>query len=55
MSCVWKRISVVVPLVLLVLATAFVLRPDGPTVKEAGMNRTTTSGDRTTIAYTKLE
>jgi pimeloyl-ACP methyl ester carboxylesterase len=40
--------------VLLVLATAFVLRPDGPTVKEVGMNRTTTSGDGTTIAYTKL-
>jgi pimeloyl-ACP methyl ester carboxylesterase len=50
----WKRISVVVALVLLALATAFVLRPDGPTVKEVGMNRTTTSGDGTTIAYTKL-
>ena len=50
----WKRISVVVVLVLLVLATAFVFRPDGPTVKEVGMNRTTTSGDGTTIAYTKL-
>ncbi len=49
-----KRISVVVALVLLALATAFVLRPDGPTVKEVGMNRTTTSGDGTTIAYTKL-
>ena len=49
-----KRISVVVALVLLALATAFILRPDGPTVKEVGMNRTTTSGDGTTIAYTKL-
>ena len=50
----WKRISVGVALVLLALATAFVLRPDSPTVKEIGMNRTTTSGDGTTIAYTKL-
>ena len=50
----WKRVSVVVALVLLALATAFVLRPDGPTVKEVGMNRTTTSSDGTTIAYTKL-
>src|SRR6516162_1626149 len=50
----WKRISVVVVLVLVALATAFVLRRDGPTVKEVGMNRTTTSGDGTTIAYTKL-
>src|SRR3974390_1934218 len=50
----WKKISVVVVLVLLALATAFVLRPDGPTVKEVGMNRTTTSSDGTTIAYTKL-
>ena len=49
-----KRISVAVALVLVALATAFVLRPDGPTVKEVGMNRTTTSGDGTTIAYTKL-
>jgi pimeloyl-ACP methyl ester carboxylesterase len=49
----WKRISVGV-LVLVALAVAFVLRPDGPTVKEVGMNRTTTSGDGTTIAYTKL-
>jgi pimeloyl-ACP methyl ester carboxylesterase len=49
-----KRISVVVALVLLALATAFVLRPDGATVKEIGMNRTTTSSDGTTIAYTKL-
>ena len=49
-----KRISVAVILLLLVLATAFVLRPDGPTVKEVGMNRTTTSSDGTTIAYTKL-
>jgi pimeloyl-ACP methyl ester carboxylesterase len=46
--------SVVVVLALLVLAAAFVLRPDGPTVKEVGMNRTTISGDGTTIAYTKL-
>jgi pimeloyl-ACP methyl ester carboxylesterase len=51
---VWKRISVVVALVLLALATAFVLRPDGPTVKEVGMNGTITSGDGTTIAYTQL-
>jgi pimeloyl-ACP methyl ester carboxylesterase len=50
----WKRISVVVAVVLLALATEFVLRPDGPTVKEVGMNRTTTSGDGTTIAHTKL-
>jgi len=50
----WKRISGSVALVLVALATAFVLRPDGPTVKEVGMNRTTTSGDGTTIAYTKL-
>ena len=49
-----KRISVVVALALLAVATAFVFRPDGPTVKEVGMNRTTTSGDGTTIAYTKL-
>jgi pimeloyl-ACP methyl ester carboxylesterase len=49
-----KRISVLVALVLLALATAFVLRPGGPTVKEIGMNRTTTSIDGTTIAYTKL-
>ena len=49
-----KRISVAVALVLVALATAFVLRPDGPTVKEIGMNRTTTSGDGTTIAYTKI-
>ena len=49
----WKRIGAVVALVLLVLAAAFVLRPD-PTVKEVGMNRTTTSGDGTTIAFTKL-
>ena len=49
-----KRIGVVVALVLLALATAFVLRPDGPTVKEIGMNQTTKSGDGTTIAYTKL-
>jgi pimeloyl-ACP methyl ester carboxylesterase len=49
-----KRISVVVAVVLLALPTAFVLRPDGPTVKEIGMNRTTTSADGTTIAYTKL-
>ena len=40
--------------VLLALATAFVLRPDSPTVKEVGMNGTTTSGDGTTIAYTRL-
>jgi len=44
----------VVAFVLLALATAFVLRPDSPTVKEIGMNRTTTSGDGTTIAYTKV-
>jgi pimeloyl-ACP methyl ester carboxylesterase len=50
----WKRISVVVALVFLALATAFVMRPDGPTMKEVGMNGTTTSGDGTTIAYTKL-
>jgi pimeloyl-ACP methyl ester carboxylesterase len=50
----WKRISVGVALVLLALATAFVLRPDGTMVKEFGMNRTTISGDGTTIAYTKL-
>jgi pimeloyl-ACP methyl ester carboxylesterase len=50
----WKRISAAVVLVLLVLAAAFVLRPHGPTVKEVGMNRTTTSSDGTTIAYTKL-
>ena len=50
----WMRISFVVVLVLLALATAFVLRPDGPTVEVAGMNRTTTSGDGTTISYTKL-
>ena len=49
-----KRISVVVALVLLTLATAFVRRPNGATVKEVGMNRTTTSSDGTTIAYTKL-
>jgi len=49
-----KRISVVVASALLTVATAFVFRPDGPTVKEVGMNRTTTSGDGTTIAYTKL-
>jgi pimeloyl-ACP methyl ester carboxylesterase len=52
--CIGKRIGVVVALVLLALATAFVLRPDGPTVKEVGMNRTTTSSDGTRIAYTKL-
>src|SRR5215469_11380626 len=50
----WKGISVVVVLVLLALATGFVLRPDGPTVKAVGMNRTTASGDGTPIAYTKL-
>jgi pimeloyl-ACP methyl ester carboxylesterase len=50
----WKRISVAVVLVLLALATAFVLRPDGPSVKKVGMNRTTISSDGTTIAYTKL-
>src|SRR5579864_2769425 len=50
----WKRINVVVVLVLLALTTAFILRPNGPTVKEVGMNRTTTSGDGTMIAYTKL-
>jgi pimeloyl-ACP methyl ester carboxylesterase len=50
----WKRISVVVALVLLALATAFILRPDGQTVKEIGMNRMTKSDDGTTIAYTKL-
>jgi pimeloyl-ACP methyl ester carboxylesterase len=50
----WKRVSVVVALVLLALAIAFILRPNGPTVKEVGMNRTTTSSDGTTIAYTKL-
>jgi len=49
-----KRIGVVVALVFGSLATAFVLRPDGPTVKETGMNRTTASSDGTTIAYTKL-
>ena len=49
-----KRISVVVALALLAVATAFVFRHDGPTVKEVGMNGTTTSGDGTTIAYTKL-
>jgi pimeloyl-ACP methyl ester carboxylesterase len=49
-----KRISVLVALILAALATAYVRRPDGPTVKEAGMNRTTTSADGTTIAYTKL-
>jgi pimeloyl-ACP methyl ester carboxylesterase len=49
----WKGIGVAI-LVLLALATAFVLRPDGPSVKEVGVNRTTTSGDGTTIAYTKL-
>jgi pimeloyl-ACP methyl ester carboxylesterase len=49
-----KRIGVAVALVLLALAAAFVLRPDGPTVKEIGMNLTTKSGDGTTIAYTKL-
>ena len=49
-----KKISVVVALVLMALAAAFVLRPDGPSVEEVGMNRTTTSGDGTTIAYTKL-
>jgi len=49
----WKRSSILGVLALLA-ATAFVLRPDGPTVNEFGMNRTTTSGDGTTIAYTKL-
>jgi pimeloyl-ACP methyl ester carboxylesterase len=49
-----KQISLVVAFVLLALAAAFVLRPGGPTVKEIGMNRTTTSSDGTTIAYTKL-
>ena len=39
---------------MLALARRLVLRPDGPTVKEVGMNRTTTSDDGTTIAYTKL-
>ena len=48
------RISLLVVFVLLALATAFVLRPDGPTVKEVGMNGTITSGDGTTIAYTQL-
>jgi pimeloyl-ACP methyl ester carboxylesterase len=50
----WKKISVAVVLVFLLSAIAFVLRPDGPTVKEIGMNQTTTSGDGTAIAYTKL-
>jgi pimeloyl-ACP methyl ester carboxylesterase len=50
----WKRISVAIVLVLVLAATAFVLRPDGPTVIEAGMNLSTKSGDGTTIAYTKL-
>ena len=49
-----KSVSLVVALVLLALAAAFVLQPDGPTVKEIGVNRTTTSDDGTTIAYTKL-
>src|SRR5579864_7438773 len=48
------KISISVALVFVALTTAFILRPDGPTVKEAGVNRTTTSGDGTTIAYTKL-
>jgi pimeloyl-ACP methyl ester carboxylesterase len=49
-----KKISALVAFILLVLGAAFILRPDGPTVKEMGTNRTTTSGDGTTIAYTKL-
>ena len=49
-----KRIGVTVICVLLALATALVLRPHDPTVKEMGVNRTTTSDDGTTIAYTKL-
>lgn len=49
-----KKISISVALVFVALTTAFILRPDSPTVKEAGVNRTTISGDGTTIAYTKL-
>jgi len=49
-----KRGSVLVAFVFLALAAAFVMRPEGPTVKELGMNRTTTSDDGTTLAYTKL-
>ena len=36
------------------MCAGFVLRPHSPSVKEMGMNGTTTSDDTTTIAYTKL-
>jgi pimeloyl-ACP methyl ester carboxylesterase len=49
-----KKISALIALALVALAAAFVLRPDGPTVKEMGVNGTATSDDGTTIAYTKL-
>lgn len=49
-----KKVGALVALILLALAAAFVLRPDGPTVKVMGTNRTTKSDDGTTIAYTKV-
>jgi pimeloyl-ACP methyl ester carboxylesterase len=49
-----KKIGIVAGCVLLTLAAAFVLRPHSPTMKEMGVNRTITSADNTTIAYTKL-
>jgi pimeloyl-ACP methyl ester carboxylesterase len=45
---------VVVTFAALALTAAVVLRRDGPTVTEMGMNRTTTSDDGTVISYTKL-
>jgi pimeloyl-ACP methyl ester carboxylesterase len=41
-------------LVLATLAAVFVLWPHDPTIKEMGVNGTTTSDDHTTIAYTRL-
>jgi pimeloyl-ACP methyl ester carboxylesterase len=49
-----QALSALIALVFLFLVSAFVLWPDGATVHEMGSNRTTTSADGTTIAYTRL-
>jgi pimeloyl-ACP methyl ester carboxylesterase len=54
-SKLWaKRTRLLAGCIVLALATALVLRRHEPTLKEMGMNQTTTSVDGTTIAYTKL-
>jgi pimeloyl-ACP methyl ester carboxylesterase len=49
-----KRSGALLATAVLLALGGFLLRPHAPMVSEMGMNRTTTSDDGTTIAYTKL-